>query len=219
MTRKLPEPIKYDILDTRLGVRLNYIVPVIDFAEFALALVQSGFKVQQNQTVKELFAGQKGTSELYLDGLKGVFGVHAQSIENAVTTVKDMIGIVNKTFDLKIEDYVSFYEFEITANYKAGGNTYKMLSKLYQNSEHMKQFNKILGGEYSQISVKLTPINKTINDNEWQEITIEPKVHSNGNILYARLLSRSNDLTSVASAARKFEENLTNMVEQVLQKT
>jgi hypothetical protein len=218
LVKKLPEEKKFDVLDIRLGIKLNYVIPVINFGEFAYALIQSNYKVEQNQTVKELFAGQKGTTEIYLDGLKGVFGAHSMTVENAVTTVKEMMAITNKTFDLTIEEFVSFYEFEMTGNYKAGSNTYKMLSKLYQDSAHIKQINHILGGDYSQVSIKIAPSARTINDLEWQEMTIEPKVNSNGNIFYTRLLVRSQDMTTVASAARKFEENVTNLIEQVLAK-
>jgi hypothetical protein len=57
------------------------------------------------------------------------------------------------------------------------------MAKLFQDSSDMKTLNRSLKGNFAQTSLKLTPAAKNINNLEWYDLTIEPKVNSVGNIL------------------------------------
>ncbi|HEX9677279.1 hypothetical protein [Nitrososphaera sp.] len=217
MVKKIPEKSKFEFLDVRLGIRLKYLVPILNFGEFATWLVGAGFKIQQTANVLDNFQGQKGSVDIYLDGNKGVFGVHAASIETAITTTREMIAIISKNYT-SIESRIYFYEFDVTANYYYGADVYAKFATLFQDSKDIELINEVLGGGYSQGDIHFMPTGKNIDSSSWYELRIDPKFNSLGDMLIIKMICRDEDLTKAASMARAAQEKAEKIIQRVLTK-
>jgi hypothetical protein len=114
--------------------------------------------------------------------------------------------------------YVKFYEFEITAYYFAGEDVYQSLANLYGDSSDLAAFKEILGGDYSQLSVKLAPSGRNINSTEWYELTVEPKVNSPGKSFTVRMICRHPKLDKVKDIATNTDVRVQSIVEHILSK-
>jgi hypothetical protein len=213
-----PKSIGFELVDVRLGVKLHYVVPVINFAELALLLQKSGYNISQTSPAPVYFTGVRGAVQIYIDGMKGVFGATAANIDNTVEAIDEIFAVANQSFDFDLNKYVSFFEIEINATCNIHKDVYVIMAKLFQDSSDMKMLNKILKGNYAQISLKLTPAGKNINNQEWYDLTIEPKVNSAGNILIVRVLCRSPRLKDIVENAKRTEANVTSIIEKVLSK-
>ncbi len=211
-----PNSVKFRLISVRLGVKLEYVVPIINFAELAFLLQKSNYFMNTSNPI--YFTGYKGVVQLYFDGMKGVFGAIAMSVDDTVATVNEIFNLINEEFDLNLNRYVGFFEFEINADYYVQTDAYVAMAKLFQDSSDMKALNKILKGNFAQTSIKLTPASKNINNPEWYELTIEPKVNSAGNILYARVLQRGHNLKEITENTKRTEKTVNSIVNEALMK-
>jgi hypothetical protein len=210
------DSLKFRLLNFRLGVKLEYVVPVINFAELAFLLQKSGYFI--NNTNQIYFSGSKGAVQFYLDGMKDVFGVIATTVDDTVATIHEIFTLTNEELDFDLNDYVGFFEFEINANYYLQTDAYVTMAKLFQDSSDMKTLNRILKGNFAQTSLKLTPATKNINNLEWYDLTIEPKVNSAGNILLVRVLCRGRNLKDMTENAKRTEKIATSIINGVFMK-
>lgn len=219
MVKNLPKQSKYEVLRNRLGARIESVIDIVNSSEFALALQNGGYKMSQNPELPFNFRGEKGNNEVYIDGSKRVFGVHAESIDSAITTIREMFSLINKSRDLELEKYISFYEYEITAVYHYGEDVYSAMSKLFQDSNDMTKLKQISGlNNTAQFTIKLTPAAVNINNPEWQEMTVEPRIESIGNLFHIRMICRSKELIKATAIAKRTEETATTIIEKVLSK-
>jgi len=210
------DSLKFRLLNFRLGVKLEYVVPVINFAELAFLLQKSGYFI--NNTNQIYFSGSKGAVQFYLDGMKDVFGVIATTVDDTVATIHEIFTLTNEELDFDLNDYVGFFEFEINANYYLQTDAYVTMAKLFQDSSDMKTLNRILKGNFAQTSLKLTPATKNINNLEWYDLTIEPKVNSAGNVLLVRVLCRGRNLKDITENAKRTEKIATSIINGVFMK-
>lgn len=202
MVKRSTKPAKLELANIRLGAKLEYVVPIINFTELAFALQKSGYSINPPGP-QPIFTGIRGTSQVYLDGIRGVFGAHTPNLDDAISTVEDIFATVKEEFDFELDKYVSFFEFEINATYYTNKDVYGEMANLFQDSSDMKTLNNILEGSYAQTSLKLTPLARNINSLDWFDLTIEPKVNSVGNAFVVRLLYRNPSLKNMIDKVKK----------------
>jgi hypothetical protein len=216
---EIKEKAHFQLIETRLGVKLDYIVPVIQPVETGIILRNIGYRVEVNSTNAEQVRASKSNIEVNIDATRRVLSINAPSIDDAVASYEEAIAIINKTLDFDLTKYVAFYEFYVSAFFNLYQDVYSLMSNLYQDSSDMKVLNEILHEEgYSQFGLRLSPKGKNINTLEWNEITIEPKINSPGNSLTIRNLCRSKDLLKVTKFAKKTEEITHAVVKRILLK-
>jgi hypothetical protein len=215
MVKPLPSQKSFNVLDNRLGVRLNFVVPTISFAEFATVLQEKGYKMEQHPNMVDSFRGEKGSREIYVDGNRYVFGVHAESVEGAITTLREIIAIADESLKQSLSDLIRFYELEVVASYYFQKEVYTAIAKLFQDSADMTKIARILGQKVSLFGFKIVPHGKNINTTDWYELLFEPKINSSGNMFHVRLLVRNEDLTKAAAHARSLEETIEQIVKIV----
>jgi len=211
-------PSRFELTGIRLGVKLDYIVPVLNFAELAFILRKSGYIMDQAGPNPVYFIGTKGHVGIYIDGMKGVFGAQAENVDDVQETTNEIFSLSEEAFDVDLNKFVSFFEIEINAFYRMGKDVYTAMAKLFQDSSDMKKLKDILKGDYSQISLRMTPSAKNINSSEWYDLTIEPKVNSAGNTFVVRILSRSRQLEEMLKVAKRTEKTVDSIINKVLVK-
>ncbi len=209
---------KVQTIQARLGARLDYVVPIFVPTEVAFFLSNMGYEVTIDQTNNESFQALKASSQIYLDGSRRVFGVRSDNFDNCVSTMSQLYSVLRNHLEVDLKKYVVFYEVELIAYYFTGEDVYENLKSLYNDSSDMHALNKILGGNYSQISIKVAPSGNTINSKEWEEITIEPKVNSTGKTFTIRMICRNPKLRKVTDYAVSANEKISRIVEHVLLK-
>ncbi len=203
----------------RLGIKLDFIVPVIGPYEVVMVLSHLGYNTITNSANPEQIQGEKLNATVYVDNGKRIIGVHSATVEDSVNSIEDVLGTIQKIFAIDLHQYINFYEFEINASYYIdNNNAYSEISKLYSDSKDLSNFNEIIGQKLSQSSIKLTPYGKHINNLEWYEITIEPKINSPGNAFAIRMICRNPNLRLVIENAKSTPENISKIIAQILQK-
>jgi hypothetical protein len=203
----------------RLGARLDYVVPVILAADITNLFTKLGYQISVNPSNLEHIVGQKSDTEVYLDGSKRVFGARSDTVSNTVSALEKFKIAITKNLNVDLGHYVSFYEFEIQGYFDIEKEIYEVFSGLYQDSSDLKVIQEIMGGKYSQFSLKLVPSGKNINTPEWHELTIEPKVNSAGYTLSVRMVCRSPKLEAVQNIAMETGGTVQSMIYRVLLKS
>lgn len=197
----------------RFGARLEYVIPIVSSAELAALFGEVGYRIVQNPNNPELFVCNKGSTEVYLDGLRRVVGAQSESIDNSLKAFNEIFDLSKRAEVTDLRKHVSFYECEINAIYRPKEDVYSMMSRLYRDSQTLLEFNKILGGEFMQFNLKLTPSGKRFNRKEWHELTIEPKI-TEVNFFLIRMVCRSESIDKVINIAKKTEEHTTAIIEK-----
>lgn len=173
--------------------------------EIGFLLSKEGYQFSIDPTNPESIQAVKGTSQIYLDGSRRVFGARSDTVQNSISAVGELYSIVKTGLQIDIAKYVKFYEFELNATYFAGEDVYAKFVNLYKDSVDLVTLKEILGGEYSQANLKLASSGRNINSAEWYEITIEPKVNSVRKTLAIRLICRNPKLNKLTEVKKKFE--------------
>jgi hypothetical protein len=127
MVRNSIKPVKFELTSIRLGAKLEYVVPVINFMELAFVLQKSGYRIDQTGP-QPSFIAIRATTQIYIDGMKGVLGAQALNVDDTVSTIEDIFAITKEAFGFDLSKYVSFFEFEINATYYMNKDVYGMMA-------------------------------------------------------------------------------------------
>lgn len=210
---------KIQNLQIRLGVRLEYVVPICASLEIIQVLEAMGYQVDINPANPDSMQANGENSQIYVDLSKRVMGVIASTTTtNAVTELKQFFIAVKERLDADLNNFVQFYEFEINYFYKVGQNVYESFSKLYCDCSDMAILNEILGERYSQTIVKLAPSAQDVHSKIWHEIAIEPKINSTGNTFIIRMICRNPSIDKATEIADKTEATITSIINRVILK-
>jgi len=155
----------FEIAIVRLGVKLDFVVPMVNTAELIYVLSGAGYKLSQNPNNPEHFVGtkEKENVEFYIDGSRRVFGASSITIDHTLATINEIFSLTKKHLGYEMKDYVSFFEVEINGVYGIQKDVYRAISKLYQDSKDMLKINELLGFKSAQIALKIGPYNENIN--------------------------------------------------------
>ncbi len=216
MSKKTESPVNHVLTDVRLGVKLQSIITPVDSPEFISILEKSGYsEIEQAANIPSNYRAKKGSIRFYLDDVKLVFGFHGNSVDSVVTAMNDLQGAIKKQWRVDIKSYVWFYEIETLSAYHSEHNVYEVLSKVYQDSRFMGDFEKMVGEKLAQLTIRLFPRNKESNRPDWFEIVLEPRITSGGKTYHARVLYRNKDLVDVARFGKKASDVIEGIVNTI----
>lgn len=205
-----------ETLNTRLGVKIFSVLTPIDAVQFVKIMEAIGFHdIQGTATAPDAFRGFKGSTQFYVDQTKRVFGVIARNANETFKTFGDIVEGIKDYWRVDIPTYIGFYEFEYNASYHSSQNAYKVMSKVYQDSKLVKKLSQLIGEPVATFNIRLTPRGKDALREEWFDITIEPRLASEGKVYAIRALYRDKQISKVRKFGMHAHDLITSIIKEI----
>jgi hypothetical protein len=204
--------------EARYGVHFGYILFPIDFRDLRQTLARNGYELSRGEDIpappaRIAFAGEiarKGEVRVYADSDGGEIGTVSRTLHDAYASFDGLASIIQTELNINLHENVRFYW--IVSHYKAdsGKMPYKEICKT-GNDKFNKEFSEILGESVSPFSVRLSPTDTIINQENWFDIAIEPDV-VNEKLYHIGVVFRNASREKTEGFAKDIEKNLLKMI-------
>lgn len=218
MSTKMPRLMTQE---ARYGVRLGYILFPIGFRDLRQSLAKNGYELSRGEDIpappaRVGFGGEiarKGEVRVYGDSDAGEIGTVSRTLHDAYASFDGLSSIIQAELGIDLHENVRFYW--IVSHYKAdsGKMPYKEICKT-GNDKFIKEFSEILGGNVSPFSVRLSPKETIINQENWFDIAIEPDV-LNEKLYHIGVVFRNASREKTEAFAKDIEKNLLKLISAI----
>ena len=215
--QKKPEFEKTRSLRLRFGFRLNSIFWPLDVPAITQILDKLGYKDINTDSVGSLRA-TKASSDYYSDNSRMVFGFYANTIDALITAQREFFASAQKDFRANLHKFIRFYEIENILAYYLESSPSNEVSSIFSDSSDMGEISNIMGEDVSLSKLEVAKSDAEIQNDDWFNVEISPKVESATNAYHCRLIKRAKNGEEVIKTLRKSSEILEKMAAFVEQK-
>jgi hypothetical protein len=207
----------YQLYSLTLGIKLDYVIPVVGPTDYVTIFNILGYGINSLVNNPDQIQAQKQNTTIFVDNGRRVLAISSIDIDQAYASLSEILQLIKNIFNIELTNFVTFYETDITGYYYLDNeDAYQIMTKLYANTHFLKDFSNIIGMEVQQSTIKLTPFGKNINDPQWYELFIEPKLNSTGNAFVSHMICRDTDIVKVINNGRNVGEQVKKIIEKIL---
>jgi len=205
--------------EARYSVRLSYVMFPLEFRDIRGTLAKRGFDLAEVGPIPPRptgisFSGElgrKGESVVYMSIPENRFGTMSKSLKQAVGTFEELSEAFTTELGTSLHSNVWYYEVAVHYLCDTGSSPVEKIGKIVKNNPYYSEFSKVLGRDMSTFSVRLSPMNKIPNREEWLDIAIEHDALSN--FYHVGVVFRNPEKRHV----EEFVSNLEKKIEELIQ--
>jgi hypothetical protein len=167
--------------EARYIVVMDYMVLPLDFRDLRYALAKNGYELASAKNIappptRIMYSGEiarmKETT-VVADSESSEIGTVSRSLQEAYASFNDLAKIISSELDVDLNKKVKRYF--VSAHYRvATGKLPLREIPRAENKEAVAKFSEIMGQNLSSFSIRLTPRDASLNQENWLEIAIEP---------------------------------------------
>jgi hypothetical protein len=209
-------------LTFRFSIRFNYLLFPFYIEDLLGQMAKTGYTLTVPPPPKIPAKGirlggkgkiaQKGDVEIDVNDEKGVLGATSSSPALAMRSLNEMLQLIKDNLGVDLDERAAFYELIGGFDVETDKNPLERIGQISEKSRHFGQFNKILGENISNYTLRLVPRGRIPNQTEWFEIKIEPDVIKPTSDYVVSVIYRSKD----KSAVERFTQDLTQKMTSII---
>jgi uncharacterized FlaG/YvyC family protein len=167
--------------EARYIVVLDYMVLPLGFRDLRYALAKNGYELASVKNIappptRIMYSGEiarmKETT-VVADSESSEIGTVSRSLQEAYTSFNDLAKIVKSELDVDLNKKVKRYFVSAHYRVSTGKLPLKEIPKA-ENKEVVAKFSEIMNQNLSSFSIRLTPKDASLNQENWLDIAIEP---------------------------------------------
>jgi len=207
--------------EARYIVVMDYMILPLDFRDLRYALAKNGYELASGKNIappptRIMFSGEiarmKETT-VVADSESSEIGTVSRSLQEAYASFNDLARVISSELDVDLNEKVKRYF--VSAHYRvATGKLPLREIPRAENKEAVAKFSEIMGQNLSSFSIRLTPKDASLNQENWLEIAIEPDLLDESKyhigIIYRNLEKERTDMF-----VRDLESNLLKIIKLI----
>lgn len=209
----------------RIAFRLNRLFFPADLHDFAQVILKKQYVLlgplgpRRPLLVGQLGGAmdpmaQKGDTLLDVNTERGVVGSTGPNIQAVTFAMREIVDMFQEEFFLQKKDYM-FFELTSSMIRVAKGNPISTMAGLSNGVKHVKRVADILGTDLAMRSIRLSSKNKSPQDPEYFDITIEPYTSLPTKKFFISIIYRQNDLDTLTKKIMNLQQQVDQIIESI----